>query len=168
MSLLIYENFRSISRHVIIITGDIYLIFQGLFFSHNAEIGRKGRKRTGSLMTLPFRFTLSASTDGSQLGDVLELVAWTGAATCTPAPPTSAARWWPLGASSPDPETGRVATPTSGALAPGESSLLCMRAELPLSAPSSVQGQRLDLLVTVDAEHDVAASELASELEAAP
>ena len=118
--------------------------------------------------TLPFRFTLSASTDGSQLGDVLELVAWTGAATCTPAPPTSAARWWPLGASSLDPETGRLATPTSGALAPGASSLLCMRAELPLSAPSSVQGQRLDLLVTVDAEHDVAASELASELEVAP
>ena len=109
--------------------------------------------------TLPLRFTLSASTDGSQLGDVLELVAWTGTTTCTPEPPTSAARWWPLGATPPEPETGRVGTPTSGRLALGESSLLCMRAELPLSAPSSVQGQRLDLLVTVDAEHDISASE---------
>jgi hypothetical protein len=118
--------------------------------------------------TLPLRFTLSASIDGSQLGDVLELVAWTGAATCPPAPPASAGRWWPLGAPPPEPEAGRVETPTSGRLAPGESSLLCMRAELPMSAPSSVQGQRLDLLLTVDAEHDIAASELASELEGAP
>ncbi len=114
--------------------------------------------------TLPLRFTLSASTDGNRLGDVLELVAWTGAATCASAPPTSADRWWPLRATSPDLETGGAETPRSGGLAPGESSLLCMRAELPLSAPSSVQGQRLDLLVTVDAEHDIAASELAREL----
>jgi len=50
MSLLIYEIFCSISRHVEKITGDIYLISRGLFFSHNAEIGRKGRKSTGSFM----------------------------------------------------------------------------------------------------------------------
>jgi spermidine synthase len=54
MSLLIYENFRSTSRHVEIITGGNQLIFQGLIFSHNAKIGRKGRKSTGSLMRPPF------------------------------------------------------------------------------------------------------------------
>ena len=29
------------------------MIFRGLFFPHNAEIGRKGRKSTGSSMALP-------------------------------------------------------------------------------------------------------------------
>ena len=45
LSRLIYENFRSISRHVKKITGDIYFISRSLvphlpevFFSHNAEI----------------------------------------------------------------------------------------------------------------------------------
>lgn len=128
-----------------------------------------GRLEVLNSGTFPFRFTLSASTDGGPLGDVLELVAWTGTPTCGVAPPGSAARWWPLRATSPDPETGRVATPTSGALAPGESSLLCMRAELPLSAPSSVQGQRLDVFLTVDAEHDVAKTEMVeAELEGTP
>jgi hypothetical protein len=52
MSLLINEDFRSRSRHAKKITtpvrsagptgqAGIYLIFQGLFFEHNAEIVRK-------------------------------------------------------------------------------------------------------------------------------
>jgi len=41
MILLIYEDFRSRSRHAKKITTGIWLIFRGLFFEHNAEIGRK-------------------------------------------------------------------------------------------------------------------------------
>jgi hypothetical protein len=41
MGLLINEDFRSRSRHAKKITTGIYLIFRGLFFEHNAEIGRK-------------------------------------------------------------------------------------------------------------------------------
>jgi hypothetical protein len=41
MSLLINEDFCSKSRHAIKITAGIYLIFRGLFFEYNAEIGRK-------------------------------------------------------------------------------------------------------------------------------
>ena len=41
MSLLINEDFRSRSRHAKKITTGICLIFQGLFFEHNAEIGQK-------------------------------------------------------------------------------------------------------------------------------
>jgi len=41
MSLVIYEDFRSRSRHAEKITGGIWVIFRGLFFPHNAEIGRK-------------------------------------------------------------------------------------------------------------------------------
>jgi hypothetical protein len=109
--------------------------------------------------TLPLRFVLSASTGGGPLDDVLELVAWTGTSSCPSIPPDSADRWLPLTAASPESDVS--ATPASGELGPGESSLLCMRAVLPLSAPNSIQGQRFDMVLRVDAEHDIAATEIA-------
>lgn len=117
-----------------------------------------GRLEVVNNGTLPFRFVLSAATDGGPLGELLDLVAWTGTPGCGTNPPSAVVLWRPLQVA-PTPETIRAPRPASGALAPGESSLLCMRGELPVSAPSSVQGQRLDLHLTVSAEHDVAASE---------
>jgi hypothetical protein len=42
MGILKNYNFRSISRHAKNLTAGIYLIFRGLNFEQNAEIGRKG------------------------------------------------------------------------------------------------------------------------------
>lgn len=130
-----------------------------------AENMAAGDVATGQLQLLnsgsfPIRYTLSVTTAGGPLGDVLELAAWTGAPGCTDEPPTGSAIWRPaLGDSW---AADRVAAaplaaaePQGARLAPDDSRLLCMRALLPLSAPSSVQGERLDLVITVTAEHDV-------------
>lgn len=105
--------------------------------------------------TLPFTYALSASSNGGPLADVIDLVAWLGSPLCAAEPPGDANPWRPIPARSSSSNSGGDAEPTRGRLAPDESSLLCMRAALPLSAPSAVQGQRLDLVITVSAEHDV-------------
>lgn len=117
--------------------------------------------------TLPVRFVLSASSNGGPLLDVLEVVAWRGTQGCASAPPESAPRWHPLQEPVPDldsPASDPPSDPPPGSslahrLAPGETSLLCLRGELPLTASSAAQGQRLDLLLTVTAVHDIAATD---------
>lgn len=107
--------------------------------------------------TLPLVFDVTAVSNGGPLLDLLDVVAWHAAtSSCAAAPSTADATWRPLA----DVTEPTAAPPTAAQrLAPGASSLLCLRAELPLTASSAVQGQRLDLLLTVAAVHDVAASE---------
>ena len=105
--------------------------------------------------SLPLRFVVSASSNGGPLSTVLELVAWRGTSECASTPPSSATRWRPLLEPVPDVNASPAGSPTTGRLAPQETSLLCMRGELPRSAANSVQGQRLDLLITVTAVHDI-------------
>ena len=105
--------------------------------------------------SLPLRFVVSASSNGGPLSNVIELVAWRGSSECASAPPRSAARWRPLIDPVPGANASPSGPPTAGRLAPQETSLICMRGELPRSAANSVQGQRLDLLITVTAVHDL-------------
>ena len=108
--------------------------------------------------TLPLRFGLSASAPDGPLRGVLELIAWRGTSTCASEPPASVVTWRPLADTALQTGATTSGSPTSGRLAPGESVLVCMSGSLPLSASSSVQGRRLDLLLTVDAVHDIDAS----------
>lgn len=105
--------------------------------------------------TLPLRYALSASTNGGPLVGVLQLVVWRETDRCSGAPPNAATRWRPLVDEATESDESPDDDPTGGRLAPGQTSLICMRGELPLAASSSAQGQRLDLLLTVEAVHDL-------------
>ena len=100
--------------------------------------------------TLALRYELAAFASQDPLREELEVVAWDGAPDGCAAPPSGAPTWRPLL----DPP-GLVGSPASGRLAPGTSQLVCLRAELPLSAPSAVSGRRLDLVIGIDAAHDL-------------
>lgn len=103
--------------------------------------------------TFPLRYSVTASTGGGPLAGVVEVSVWlrTSATCADRVPPTGT---WVR----PDGLAGSPGAPSARALAPGESDVLCMLGRLPLSAPSSVQGQQLDLNVLVTAEHDLEAS----------
>lgn len=108
--------------------------------------------------TLPFRFLASATVTEGRLADELDVIAWRSTTSCGDSPPAGAATWAPLT----DPPATVVAGPVGarrGRLGPGSSMLICLAAELPLSTSNDVQAQRLEFGVTIDAEHDVAASE---------
>ena len=105
--------------------------------------------------TLALGFTLSATSNDVTLADVLDLVAWSGAPGCSERPSSPGELWRPL-ADGDNPPPGDAA-PSSGRLAPDESLIVCLAGDLPLSAPNSIQGQRLDVRITVRAEHDLAA-----------
>jgi hypothetical protein len=109
--------------------------------------------------TLPFTYSLAATVGDGPLLDVLDLVAWAGDSTCRgDAPPSSAESWRPLVEPLGTLGAARGSGPTIGRLAPGESTLVCLRAELPLSAPNRYQGERVAMVIAVDAEHDVEAA----------
>lgn len=104
--------------------------------------------------SLPFTYRLSSTSNPGPLRDVIDIVAWTGSGGCAAAPPVGAVRWRPLDEPT---EAPGVSGPSVGRLASGQSRLVCLAADLPLSAPSRVQGRRLDLIIGVTAEHDLAA-----------
>ncbi len=114
-----------------------------------------GDRATGQLVlenrgTLPLVYSLSATATAGPLRTALDIVAWNGASPCPASPPSGSPIWRPLvdGARASEPR------PTDGRLAPGASRLLCMAATLPIDASSDAQGQRLDMLIGVFAEHD--------------
>ncbi len=115
---------------------------------------RAGRLELTNQGTFPLRYTVSASSTGGPLADVIEVALWlrTGANCAQQVPPAGADTWR---------RPGRLATapiiPTARSLAPGESDVVCMLGRLPLSASSSVQGQQLELRVVASAEHDLEA-----------
>lgn len=116
---------------------------------------RAGHLELTNQGTFPLRYTVSAASAGGPLADVIELALWlrTGPVCPQQVPPAGAGPWM---------RPSQLATAptiaTARALAPGESDVLCMLGRLPLSAPSSAQGQELELSVVVSAEHDVGAS----------
>ena len=113
-----------------------------------------GRLEIDNTGTLPLTYTLRAATAGGPLAEVLVVRAWNGAGSCPTDVPGGAPTWDVLA----DGE-GITTSPGTGDLAVGEARLVCLRADLPLDATSDVQGRRLDLVLGVDAVHDVAASE---------
>lgn len=103
--------------------------------------------------SLPLRFDISSFAPASPLREILDIRAWNSSGACAPTPPTSAPIWSVL-------DPGSVApTVRQGALPVGASRLICMVATLPLDSGPAAQGQRLDLIIGVDAAHDIAASE---------
>lgn len=118
-----------------------------------------GDRATGQLLlensgSLPLTYTLTSFATDTPLRNSLDIVAWATDGPCTTNSPTSSALWRPLAA------PGKTnATAVSGALGVGESQLICMSATLPIDAGSSSQGQRMDLLIGVNAIHDLDATE---------
>lgn len=118
-----------------------------------------GDRATGQLQvenngTLPLTFTLTSFATATPLRDALDIVAWSVDGACTAVPPGSAELWRPLGG----PDTSNPLA-VSGALAVGDSQLICMSAQLPIDIGPSAQGQRMDLLIGVNAIHDIEATE---------
>ena len=108
--------------------------------------------------SLPLRFGLSAFADGSILGDWLLFELWPGSGVCSPGQPGERIASNVL--LSPTPtvllEVSALAAGSSPQLLlPGESATLCLGASLPLSAPNEVQGRRLEVTITMVAEHAV-------------
>ncbi len=106
---------------------------------------------------LTFRFGVEAISGGGVLGQWLRLGAWP-ASNCDSAPPFDLSTTGsPLGSESnvllelPDP------TVTSGSqvLAPGESSVVCLAAHLPIDTTNEAQGQRLEITLVAVAEQAV-------------
>lgn len=104
--------------------------------------------------TLPLRYELTSFAPAGLLRDVIDITAWNGSGTCPLSAPAGAAVWRPL-----DARAATLSAPTAGTLAVGATQLVCMRADLPISAPTEAQGRRLDLVIGAAAEHDIEASE---------
>jgi len=104
--------------------------------------------------SLPLRYELSSFAPRSLLRDTLEIVAWTSTGPCRSTPPGTGV-WDVLAVSAPG--AGRAVS-EGAPLAPGASDLVCMSAYLPIAAKSELQGQRLDLIIGIEAVHDVAAT----------
>ncbi len=101
--------------------------------------------------TLPLRYELSSRTVASALRDVIEITAWDADDDdCASSLPPDRPTWEPLRSGGDALDTPRV-----GRLAPGESRLICMTADLPVTAPTSVQGRRMDMTIVIDAVHDI-------------
>lgn len=118
-----------------------------------------GDQATGQLLlensgSLPLTYTLTSFATDSPLRTALDIVAWRSVGACTANPPATAELWQPLLAA----EDANAAA-VSSALAVGESQQICMSARLPIDVGPSAQGQRLDLLIGVNAMHDVDATE---------
>jgi Camelysin metallo-endopeptidase len=105
--------------------------------------------------TLPLRFGITARTGGGILSQWLLFELWAEEALCLPG-----------GASSPLVSNVRLSSTSTPlarlgddglTLAPGESAIWCLGAALPLTSPNEVQGQRLDVDLVIDAEHDIEA-----------
>lgn len=110
---------------------------------------------TGNLLvrndgSLPLRYELTSFAPAGLLRDVIDITAWNGTGACPTSAPAGATVWRPLEAPT---------TPIAGMLAVGATQLVCMRADLPISAPTEAQGRRLDLVIGAAAEHDIEASE---------
>lgn len=104
--------------------------------------------------TLPLKYELTSFAPAGLLRDVIDITAWNGSGACPSSAPAGAAVWRPL-----DARADAPAAPTAGTLAVGATQLVCMRADLPISAPTEAQGRRLDLVIGAAAEHDIEASE---------
>jgi hypothetical protein len=102
--------------------------------------------------SFPLRYEMSSFSPPSPLRDALEVVAWTSSGPCSATPP-STGTWNVLQLATPG--AGRAVS-EGAPLAPGDTDLICMSAFLPITASSELQGQRLDLLIGIDAVQDVA------------
>lgn len=110
--------------------------------------------------SLPLHYWVRASTSGGPLVEWLSFDVRETTGICRP---TVSGTPLASGVSLAGPGAvllGRVPGTSTGAqrsLAPGESDTLCLIATLPLTAPNSVQGQRLDVDLVVQAEQDTEA-----------
>lgn len=105
--------------------------------------------------TLPLRYGIKARTGGGLLRDWLVFELWEGENLCRPGNPIA-----PVvsGVKLSSTDTTLVSVGEAGLmLGPDESAVLCLGASLPLAAPNDVQGQRLDVELIIDAEHDIEA-----------
>ena len=107
--------------------------------------------------TLPLRWGMAGVGDGGLLGEWLRFEVWQSTTTCSPnqagdrfvsdvlltPSPTILVQFAGLGSTFPE------------VLRPGESATLCLGASLPLSAPNEVQGRRLEVSLTLTAEHAI-------------
>ena len=109
-----------------------------------------GRLEVTNDGTLPLVYSLRAASGGGPLASELQVRAWNGSGSCDATVPAGAATWDVLG----DPD-GNDSPPATGRLGVGESRLVCLFADLPIDATSEVQGRRLDLVLGIDAVHDV-------------
>ncbi len=114
--------------------------------------------------TLPLRYQVGAVTDGGPLGDWLRFDVWTTTEVCRPGAAElllasgvrlSAAPTVLVGAL-PGVATDRASgSDEELRLAPGGAVIVCLGARLPLEAPNEIQGQRLDVELVIQAEHDL-------------
>lgn len=118
-----------------------------------------GDTATGELVllnagTLPLTYVLSSFAPAGPLRDAVDISAWNGIGACETSPPAGAAVWRVLDAAPATP-----ASPVAGALLADARQLVCLRAHIPITAPTEAQGRRLDLVIGVEARHDIETSE---------
>ena len=112
--------------------------------------------------TLPLAFVVSATGDGDPLAEWLRFDVWTTDTICRPDQP---GRLLASDLSLTSTSAILVGEYTATGLGPesklgvGESTVVCLGAELLLSAPNSVQGRNSEVDLIVDAFHDLEAQQ---------